>query len=83
VRNKVRGKLSEGSTEILDAIRSGDVSYVINTRAVMSGVHYEDGVAIRRCATQNNVTMFTSLDTLRVVLDVLEEQDMGVSTIFD
>ena len=83
VKNKIRGKLSEGSTEILDAIRSGDVSYVINTRAVMSGVHYEDGVAIRRCATQNNVTMFTSLDTLRVVLDVLEEQDMGVSTIFD
>ena len=83
IKNKVRAKLSEGSTEILDAIRGGNVSYVINTRAVMSGVHYEDGVAIRRCATQNNVTMFTSLDTLRVVLDVLEEQDMGVSTIFD
>jgi carbamoyl-phosphate synthase large subunit len=83
IKNKIRAKLSEGSTEILDAIRGGNVSYVINTRAVMSGVHYEDGVAIRRCATQNNVTMFTSLDTLRVVLDVLEEQDMGVSTIFD
>ena len=40
-----------------------------------------DGAAIRRCAIQNNVTMFTSLDTLRVVLDVLEEQDMGVATI--
>jgi len=81
VKNKIRKKLSEGSNEILDAIRGGNVSYVINTRAVLSGVHYEDGVAIRRCATQNNVTMFTSLDTLRVVLEVLEEQDMGVATI--
>jgi carbamoyl-phosphate synthase large subunit len=77
----VRKKLSEGSTEILEAIKAGGVSYVINTRAILSGVHYEDGAAIRRCATENNVTMFTSIDTLRVVLDVLEEQDMGVSTI--
>ncbi|MBR5992186.1 MAG: carbamoyl-phosphate synthase large subunit [Lachnospiraceae bacterium] len=81
VKNKIRKKLSEGSTEILEAIKAGSVSYVINTRAILSGVHYEDGAAIRRCATENNVTMFTSLDTLRVVLDVLEEQDMGVSTI--
>ena len=81
IRNRVRKKLSEGSTEILEAIKAGGVSYVINTRAILSGVHYEDGAAIRRCATENNVTMFTSLDTLRVVLDVLEEQDMGVSTI--
>lgn len=81
IKNRIRKKLSEGSTEILEAIKAGGVSYVINTRAILSGVHYEDGAAIRRCATENNVTMFTSLDTLRVVLDVLEEQDMGVSTI--
>ena len=40
-----RKKLSEGSDEILDSIRAGYVSYVINTRAILSGVHYEDGVA--------------------------------------
>ena len=73
IRTRVRHKLSEGSDEILRSIRAGYVSYVINTRAILSGVHYEDGVAIRRCATQNNVTMFTSLDTVRVLLDVLEE----------
>lgn len=82
VRTKIRKKLSEGSVEILDAIKSGAVSYVINTRAILSGVHYEDGVAIRRCATENNVTMFTSLDTVRILLDVLEEQNMNVSVIF-
>ncbi len=81
IRTRVRGKLSEGSDEILDAIRSGFVSYVINTRAIMSGVHYEDGVAIRRCATENNVTLFSSLDTVRVLLDVLEETTLKISTI--
>lgn len=81
IRTKVRRKLSEGSDEILQSIRAGYVSYVINTRAILSGVHYEDGVAIRRCATENNVTMFTSLDTVRVLLDVLEEVTICVSTI--
>ena len=77
----LRGKLSEGSEEILDSIRSGHVSYIINTRAILSGVHYKDGVAIRRCAIQNGVTIFTSLDTVRIVLDVLEESIPDVSTI--
>ena len=82
VRTRIRRKLSEGSEEILDSIRAGYVSYVINTRAILSGIHYEDGVAIRRCAIENNVTMFTSLDTVKVLLDVLEEQTIKVSTIF-
>ena len=77
----LRGKLSEGSEEILDSIRSGHVSYIVNTRAILSGVHYEDGVAIRRCAIQNGVTIFTSLDTARIVLDVLEESIPEVSSI--
>lgn len=81
IRTKRLQKLSEGSDEVLKSIRAGYVSYVINTRAILSGVHYEDGVAIRQCATENNVTMFTSLDTVRVLLDVLEEQTITVSTV--
>lgn len=81
IRTRVRGKISEGSEEILDSIRAGYVSYVINTRAILSGNHYDDGVEIRRCATENNVTMFTSLDTVRVLLDVLEETTLTISTI--
>ena len=73
--------IREGSDEILDSIRAGYVSYIINTRAVHSGRHLEDGVIIRRCATENNVTIFTSLDTVRVLLDVLEETTITVSTI--
>lgn len=81
IRTRIRKKPSEGSEEVLDSIRAGYVSYVINTRAVLSGVHYGDGVAIRRCAAQNNITMLTSLDTVRMVLDVLEEVTLGISTI--
>ncbi len=81
IRTRIRRKPSEGSEEVLDSIRAGYVSYVINTRAVLSGNHYGDGVAIRRCAAQNNITMLTSLDTVRMVLDVLEELTMRVSTI--
>ena len=36
---------------------------------------------IRRCAVENNVTMFTALDTVRVLLDVLEETTLTISTI--
>lgn len=81
IRTKTLKKISEGSTQILDAISAGYVSYVINTRAILSGVHYEDGVAIRRTAIENGVNMFTSLDTVRVLLDVLEETTLTVSTI--
>ena len=81
VKTRVRGKMSEGSEEILDTLRQGHVSYLICTRAIMSGIHYQDGVAIRATAIQNGVTMFTSLDTVRLLLDVLEEMTLPVSTI--
>ena len=81
IRTRIRKKLLEGSEEIFDSLRAGYVSYVINTRAIMSGIHYDDGVAIRRCAVENGVTLFSSLDTVRIVLDVLEEITNRVSTI--
>ncbi len=81
IRTRIRHKPSEGSEEVLDSIRQGYVSYVINTRAIISGKHFGDGVAIRRAAAQNNITMLTSLDTVRMLLDVLEEVTMKISTI--
>ena len=81
IRTKTLAKLSEGSDEILRMIRAGYVSYIINTRSILSGVHDDDGFAIRSCAVQNGVTMFTSLDTARIVLDVLEEIIPKISTI--
>ena len=81
IRTRVKGKISEGDTSILESMRLGYVSYVINTRAIHNTVHTQDGLAIRQCATENNVTIFTSLDTVRVLLDVLEETTLTISTI--
>ena len=81
IRTHVLHKISEGSEEILEAIRGGYVNYVINTRDVRSSDVLSDGHEIRQCAVENNVTIFTSLDTVRVLLDVLEETTLGISTI--
>ena len=80
IRTRIRKKLSEGSEEILDSIRRGYVTYVINTRDINADSEL-DGYAIRRCAVENNVTMFTALDTVRVLLDVLEETTLCISTV--
>ena len=81
IRVKKLRNINEGSDEVLRSIRSGHVSYIINTRAILSGVHYVNGEKMRRCAVENSVTTFTSLDTVRIVLDVLEELVSKVSTI--
>ena len=81
IRTRIRGKLSDGSDEVLRSIEAGYVSYIINTRAILSGVHYQDGVEIRRCAIMNGVTIFTSLDTVRILLDVLEDITPRIATI--
>ena len=57
------------------------MTYVINTRDLNSSDVLSDGHKIRQCAVENNVTMFTSLDTVKVLLDVLEETTLGISTI--
>ena len=73
-------KISDGSDEIKDSIRQGHIAYVIST-SVIGGTTNKDGYLIRKCATESNVTMFTSLDTVRVLLDVLEETTLTISTI--
>ena len=67
--------------EIPDAIRQGHIAYVINTKDIGASNQDSDGQQIRRLATENNVTIFTSLDTVRVLLDVLEETTLTISTI--
>ena len=79
IRTRVRKKLSEGSEEILDSIKAGYVTYVINTSS--EGHFSQDGKIIRRAAIDNNVAVFTCLDTVKVMLDVLEETTMRIATI--
>ena len=81
IRTRHLLKISEGSTEIYDELRKGHVTYVINTIDVNQHSTRRDGYEIRRAAAENNVTLFTSLETVSVLLNVLEEITLGVSTI--
>ncbi len=79
IRTHMLGKISEGSDEIPEALRQGHIAFVINTRDPSASS--EDGLQIRQISTDNNVTLFTALDTVKVLLDVLEETTLTVSTI--
>ena len=81
IRTHILKKIGDGSDEIPESIRQGHIAYVINTRDINSPDQVSDGYEIRRCATENNVTIFTALDTVRVLLDVLEETTLTISTI--
>ena len=80
IRTHILKKIGEGSEEIYESISQGHIAYVINTSDAAAGSQ-SDGYEIRKSATENNVTMFTSLDTVRVLLDVLEETTLCISTI--
>ncbi len=80
IKTRVKEKISQGSEEILESIKKGYVTYVINT--ISEGeTQNMDGRLIRRAAIDNNVAVFTCLDTVKVLLDVLEEITMGISVI--
>ncbi|MBE7001820.1 MAG: carbamoyl-phosphate synthase large subunit [Ruminococcaceae bacterium] len=79
IRTHKLGKIGDGSEEIPNALRQGHIAYVINTKD--PGSNGSDGVQIRQIATEHNVSLFTALDTVKVLLDVLEETTLTISTI--
>ena len=81
IRTRLLHKLSEGSDDIMNSLRQGHVNYVINTMELAADHSHRDGFYIRRTAVDNNITVFTSLETVEVLLDVLEDITMKVSTI--
>jgi carbamoyl-phosphate synthase large subunit len=81
IRTRIRKKISEDGEDIANALRQGHIAYVINTQDTSSFGGNNDGFMIRRLSVENNVTMFTALDTVRVLLDVLEDITIAISTI--
>ena len=81
IRTRKLSKLIEGSDDICRSLSRGHVNYVINTIDLNQNSARLDGYEIRRAAVENNVTIFTSLETVSVLLQVLEEITLGVSTI--
>jgi carbamoyl-phosphate synthase large subunit len=80
IRTHILSKISDGSDEIPNALRQGHIAYFINTKDLDAGSG-KDGAQLRQIATEYNVTMFTSLDTVAALLDVLEETTLTISTI--
>lgn len=82
IRTRLRHKISEDEEDIPGALRQGHIAYVINSREIGSDSDKaHDGYLIRRLSVENDVPLFTSLDTVRVLLDVLEETTLTISTI--
>ena len=81
IRTRIKEKISSGSEDIPKTIRSGHVAYVINTSDLSSSDQQKDGHEIRALAVETGTTMFTSLDTVKVLLDVLEDITITISTI--
>ena len=81
IRTHVLKKIGEGSNEIYESIRQGHMAYIINTSEIGNSGTSTDGYLIRKIATESNVTIFTSLDTVKVLLDVLDETTLRISTI--
>ena len=84
IRTRVKKKIGDGSSDIPETMRQGHIAYVINTSdgaAGTEGANQKDGYEIRHLAIENNISLFTSLDTVRILLDVLEEITLTISTI--
>ncbi|MDP2660072.1 MAG: carbamoyl-phosphate synthase large subunit, partial [Dehalococcoidia bacterium] len=68
--NLITKKLNEGHPNVLDIISDGAVNGVINT-VTGNRTPLQDGFEIRRAAVEHQVPCFTSLDTVRAVVEAL------------
>jgi len=67
-------KIAEGSPNIVDLIREGKVDFCINTLTHGRRI-FSDGFQIRRAAVELNIPCLTSLDTVKVIQQVVQEGD--------
>lgn len=64
-------KVSEGPSNILGLLRSGQIHLVINTPSRDNRQVDHDGFLIRRTAVEHNIPCLTSLDTARAVVQIM------------
>lgn len=68
---QISKKISEGVPNVLDVIRSGIVDLIVDIPKKGNDVH-SDGFKIRRTAAECSVSLMTSLDTVRALVEVME-----------
>ncbi len=71
-------KFKEGHPNIVDLIRDGQVDFVVNT-LTHGRKPFSDGFHIRRAAVELNVPCLTSLDTLKVMQEVIQEGERNIA----
>ncbi|MBQ5312779.1 MAG: carbamoyl-phosphate synthase large subunit, partial [Oscillospiraceae bacterium] len=69
IKTRVKQKISEGGSDVIESLTKGYVTYVINTQDVGADTRH-DGFLIRRYTVENNVPHFSSLSTVNALLDV-------------
>jgi carbamoyl-phosphate synthase large subunit len=67
---RVATKVSQGHPNILDAIKDGDISMIINTSNHGKDAE-RDGFKIRRCSVEHAIPCLTSMDTARELQRVM------------
>ena len=78
-------KLEEGTPHVVDLIRSGSISFVINS-LTKGKQPLRDGFQIRRAAVEFNIPCLTSLDTAGGLLSVIRmsrERELTVKALQD
>ncbi|MHB1459234.1 MAG: carbamoyl-phosphate synthase large subunit, partial [Armatimonadota bacterium] len=69
-------KISEGSPNLLDLVRSGQIDMLINTLSRDKRIEHE-GAMIRRASVEHGIACLTSLDTAQALLYALAAKRAG------
>ncbi|MEP6757539.1 MAG: carbamoyl-phosphate synthase large chain, partial [Chthonomonadales bacterium] len=69
-------KIREGTPNLLDLVRNGNIDLLINTLSTDKQTERE-GVHIRRASVETGVTCLTSLDTARALLRSIRARKAG------
>ncbi|MEM2991243.1 MAG: hypothetical protein QXQ02_08700, partial [Halobacteria archaeon] len=70
-------KISEGSPNVIDLMRSGEIGLIINTPASKLSQARKDGYEIRRSAVDLGVPYVTTLQAARASADAVEAIKKG------
>lgn len=81
IKVKTMRKISEGSDEIIEWLEKGFIKYILNISDNRDSSVVSDGFLIRTCAAKNNITTFTSLETVNAILNIIEERSLNVNSI--
>jgi len=66
---RVINKVNQGSPDILDAIRSGEIALIVNTP--LGGQAHDDGIALRSVAYQYKIPITTTLSAAAAALQAI------------